>query len=263
MIDSENFTIEYQDQLKQVTWYGTSFFDGDPFNSFLKEDVSSRLFDKEGKEDFESFLHGLASTGFAEDNLNEILNAVINEEREWAIGESIAEAYLKEKHGIFWPWNMERDKRNPKASLPGADLVGFEINSTEIRLVLGEVKTSSEDNAPPGAMKGRGGMIHQIDELANNLGKIHKLLEWLYHRCKGTNYENYYKIAVTKFLDSGNKAISLFGILIRDTKPNHKDLKNRGKDLSVKLNDPTSCLLIAIYLPCSISDLYNRISGGQ
>ena len=37
-----------------------------------------------------------------------------------------------------FPWNSDRDKRTPKASLPGADLVGFIENGDEVVLVLGE-----------------------------------------------------------------------------------------------------------------------------
>ena len=37
-----------------------------------------------------------------------------------------------------FPWNSDRDKRTPKASLSGADLVGFIENGDEVVLVLGE-----------------------------------------------------------------------------------------------------------------------------
>ncbi|NCC61037.1 MAG: hypothetical protein EOM12_08860 [Verrucomicrobiae bacterium] len=56
--------------------------------------------------------------------------------------EALAEAWLEKEHKVIWPWNMERDKRNANASLPGADLVGFVENGSEIRLILGEVKSS-------------------------------------------------------------------------------------------------------------------------
>lgn len=255
-------TISYEDQDRQVSWCGVSMADGDSFDAFMTADVASRLHDEEGATEFESHLRGLASTGFARDSLNEILAADVPEEREWAAGESIAEAFLSREHGISWPWNTERDKRTPKASLPGADLVGFEVNGEEVRLALGEVKTSSDKRTPPNVMNGRSGMVHQIDNLANNLSLINQLLKWLLPRCKGTEHEALFNAAMTRFLASGNKDISLYGVLVRDTPPNMLDLRARGRSLASMMHDPTTCHLLAIYLPCAITELHTRIAGG-
>lgn len=255
-------TISYEEQDLQVSWRGVSMEDGDGFNTFLTNDVASRLHDEEGITEFETHLRGLVNTGFASDSLNAILAAEIPEQRDWAVGEAVAETYLGREHEITWPWNMERDKRNPYASLPGADLVGFEINGFDIRLALGEVKTSTDAKTPPGVMNGRSGMIHQIDNLANNLSLINRLLKWLLPRCKGTEHEASFNAAIGLFLDSGNKAIALFGVLVRDTQPDALDLQARGKTLAKSLQGPTTCQLIAIYLPCAISDLSARVEGG-
>lgn len=259
-MDAALAKIIYEDQIQQVTWRGVSIADGVLFDAFIIDDVASRLHDEEGKEQFGSHLRGLAKTDFAQENLKEILAAAVPEERKWAIGEALAEAYLGCQHNVIWPWNMERDKRSPKASLPGADLIGFEIHEEHIRLVLGEVKTSSDAGAPPGVMKGRSGIIHQIDNIANDLGLVHQLLGWLFFRCKNTEYELSYNAALTLFLESGNKAVTLFGVLIRDTLPDPKDLKNRGVALAEVLQHPTACQLIAIYLPCTIVELPDRIA---
>ncbi len=157
---------------------------------------------------------------------------------------------------------MERDKRHPNASLPGADLIGFRSEGGDTRLVLGEVKSSTDANTPPGVMNGRSGMIHQIDNLANDLSRICQLLKWLLHRCKGTENENLFDKAVKLFFNSGNKAITLIGVLIRDTQPNERDLRPRGQTLAKKLQNPTLCHLMAIYLPCAIADLPSRLQGG-
>jgi hypothetical protein len=263
MTESTFETINYETQDRQVFWQGISMAEGDRFESFMTNDVASRLHDEEGANEFEAHLRGLASTGFANNSLDEILAAEIPEERDWAVGEAMAEAYLTRKHDITWPWNMERDKRTLKASLPGADLVGFEINGENARLVLGEVKSSSEKKYPPQLMSGRKGhMGHQIDNLANNLGLINQLLKWLLPRCKKTEYETIFNAAITLFLNSGNRAIALFGVLIRDTEPNELDLQTRGQSLAGTLQAPTTCQLIALYLPCAIADLPARVLGG-
>lgn len=253
--------VIYEDRAQQVTWRGVSIADGDVFESFIGDSVASRLHDKEGKGLFESHLRSLAKTDFAQGNLKQILSATIPEERKWAIGEAFAEAYLESWHNITWPWNMERDKRSPNASLPGADLIGFEVLQGEhVRLVLGEVKTSSEANAPPRVMQGRGGMIHQIDNIANNPGLICEILKWLFFRCRNTENKHLFDGAITLYFESGNKAVTLFGILIRDTSPDQKDLENRGAALAKVLQHPTICQLIAICLPCTISDLVDRVT---
>lgn len=257
-------TISYIGSNRQVSWHGISMAEGSVFESFLTTDVVARLKDEEGRSEFEIHLRGLASTGFAKDSLDQILAAEVTENRDWAIGEAIAEAYLTKKYDITWPWNMERDKRSPTASLPGADLVGFEINDEEVRLVLGEVKCSSETQYPPQIMSSRHGhMGHQIDNLASNLTLINQLLKWILFRCKGTKYEVNFNAAIKLFLNSGNRAVALFGVLIRDTEPNELDLKRRGGYLAETLRAPSTCQLLALYLPCKIVDLSERVSGGR
>jgi hypothetical protein len=54
----------------------------------------------------------------------------------------------------------------------------------------------------------------------------------------------------------------LFGILIRDTKVNEKDLSARGTALRKRFSLPTTCHLIAIYLPWSINELLAKIRNG-
>lgn len=255
-------TVNYEDQAGQVTWRGVSMRDDAEFNTFMSNDVSSRLHDEEGNAEFEAHLRRLPSTGFGRESLDAILNAKVPEERDWAVGEAIAEAYLSREYAVIWPWNMARDKRNPNASLPGADLIGFtNIDGVEY-LVLGEVKSSSENRYPPQVMSGKSGMTHQIDVLANDLSRIHQILRWLLFRCKKTQYEASFNAVVRLFLDSCNRDIALFGVLIRDTQPNERDLRVRGQTLAGSLQAPTTCRLIAIYLPCTIADLPYRVSGG-
>ncbi len=255
-------SICYGSDLRSVSWCGVVVTDGSVFDSFMTSAVASRLHDEKGEKEFEAYLRGLATTGFARDCLGEILAAEIPEDRDWAVGEAMAEAYLSEEYGVVWPWNMERDKRTPRASLPGADLVGFHVIRGQIRLALGEVKTSSDEDAPPNVMHGRSGMIHQLDNLANDLGLINQLLKWLFFRCKGTEHELSFKAAIALFLSSGSKAVALFGVLIRDTGPNELDLKGRGEALAEAVQTPTTCQLIAIYLPCAVTDLPARVSEG-
>ena len=58
------------------------------------------------------------------------------------------------------------------------------------------------------------------------------------------------------------KSVVIFGVLIRDTLPNKKDLFSRGIALRNKFTQPTTCNLIAIYLPWSICELPKKIRNG-
>ncbi|WP_020146607.1 hypothetical protein [Thioalkalivibrio sp. ALJ15] len=253
----------YAAQDGEVSWDGLQMNDGAAFTQFLTTKVASRVHDEQSSTEFEAHLRGLATTGFQQESLEAMLDAAPEEERDWAVGEALAEVYLSQEHGVEWPWNSERDKRTPMASLPGADLVGLLTDSDGVLLALGEVKCSSETKTPPKVMTGRSGMANQIDRLADDLGLLNTLLRWLFPRCKGTVHESNFNNAVQRLLDSGNKAIVLFGILIRDTEPNSQDFCSRGHHLAGRIQPPTSCRLKALHLPFPISDLPARINGDE
>jgi hypothetical protein len=254
---------EFADNHPCVSWRGESFSAGNELSSFLQSQVRSRLDDEEGTDAFHNHLRGLELTGMGKANLEAVLNAEESENRDWAAGEALAEAYLIESESFIFPWNMERDKRNPFGSLPGADLVGFVAEGTGFRLALGEVKTSSEKNYPPQVMSGRSGhMGHQIDALASNLTTICHLIKWLHPRTRGGNYQQAFDLSCISYFNSGTKAVALFGVLIRDTIPNKLDLSVRGNALRQKLAQPTLCNLIALYLPWNTEHLTTNIRLG-
>lgn len=231
------------------------------FNSFLVNSVQARLRDEEVSLTFESDLSALVSTDMAVDTLKRIINAPAPDPEPWEIGEALAECVLQDEYNIKWPWNKERDKRTPKASLPGADLIGFiEIGNT-IMFALGEVKTSADLVSPPRIMHGRSGMIHQLDKLANNLQIHRSLIKWLLTRCKNTDFWPLFQEAVINYLNSGGKIIALFGILLRDTAPNQLDLKGRVSALSAVVQVPTNMDLCAWYLPSPISKWPSLVVG--
>lgn len=255
-------TSIYSNSLNTTNWNGVRLADGSEFDSFMADEVASRLHDEPGKADFTSHLNSLASTGFAQDSLQVILDAEYPEERDWAVGEALAEAWLTREHGVVWPWNMERDKRTPQASLPGADLVGFVTQGSETHLVLGEVKCSSDSSSPPNVMTGRHGMTQQLETLVTDIRLLHTLMRWLQSRCRGNEFEPHFNAAFSLFFQSGNKAMTLFGVLVRDTEPDERDLRKRGQHLGGIVSAPAGCHLLALHLPCSIASLPDRVQGG-
>ncbi len=103
MTEADFGNICYEGLDRQVSWQGISTAQEEAFDSFLINDVASRLHDEEGAIDFETTLRGLANTGFAHKSIDKILAAEIPEQREWAIGEAVAEAYLSLCHNVIWP----------------------------------------------------------------------------------------------------------------------------------------------------------------
>jgi len=256
------YTTSYDINHGQVFCTGRQVVDREEFSSFLAGPVSERLHDTEHDIDLEADLNALATTGMAIETLQRVLAAEPPKEP-WEVGEALAECLLTEEHGAEWPWNTERDKRTPKASLPGADLVGFMMEGEDVYLLLGEVKTSSEERYPPQVMYGRSGMVHQIDALAVEPQLHRSLIKWLHSRCKGTPLWPKFQAAIARYLNSDGKAILLFGILIRDVDPNERDLRARGRSLRNTVTAPTRVHLHAWYLPCSIDELPDLTEEGS
>jgi len=243
-----------------VFWQGEQAQNNQDFADFLQGTVAARLNDDEGSQNLIEYLQGLKNlTGMGQQALEEVLAAEVPETRDWAAGEALAEAVLEAEHNVVLPWNTERDKRNPFASLPGADIIGFQLDGDSYRLVFGEVKCSSDTNSPPNVMYGRSGMVHQLDRLAHDLSTILQLFKWLLPRVKGTEYEAAFNIACTRYLNSGHLDLVLFGILVRDQQPRESDLEVRGRHLASRLTGPTNCYLIALYLPLPINQLPHAI----
>lgn len=253
----------YQSARGCVSWQGECARESDELNAFLRGPVAARLNDSEGGEVFTDHLRGLSLTGMGHATLEEVLAAEVPETRDWAAGEALAEAVLEADHDVVLPWNTERDKRNPFASLPGTDIVGFQRDGESHRLALGEVKCSSEAKSPPQVMSGRsGGLTHQIDQLASNLGTICQLLKWLLPRVKATAHEPAFNAACTRFFNSRLRDLALFGILVRDQEVRESDLQARGELLADRFQTPTHCCLIALYLPWPIAQLPQVIGQG-
>jgi len=82
----------------------------------------------------------------------------------WRVGEAVAHAELEANRGCSFPWSARRDAKNRRASAAGAEMVGFVRRPGDpARFAFGEVKTSSEKNAPPAVARD---LRRQLRELA-------------------------------------------------------------------------------------------------
>ena len=253
--------VVYTNQDRQVIRCGVEMTDGDDFSKFMTERVAPRLYDEEGQTEFEVYLSSLGSTDFARKNLGAFLVADTEESKNWwDVGEAIAEAFLTQEHNVVWPWNMNRDKRNPRASPSGADLVGFKIEGSKVQFAFGEVKTSGDSNSPPRVMKG---MTNQLKKLARDSSIIDEHIRWLFHRCKTESHKENFRSAMELFAGSKGKAVSFYGVLVRGVPPIETDLITGGKVLAEVISPPAMCHLLAIYIPCTVEELLYRVTEGR
>ena len=166
------------------------------------------------------------------------------------IGEAIAISYLEEHQNCQIPWPISRDKRIPKASLPGTDLVGFYTINQSIYFLFGEVKTSNELNSPPGVMNGKKGLTQQLLRLNNLFEVREQLITYLAFKSTDSDWENKFFAALSRYRKDSTD-FKLNGVLIRDTKPNSKDLQSCRDKLVSSCAPKTNVELLGLYLPIS------------
>lgn len=257
------YSVSYQGTDGSTRWEGRAVSDEDGFRTFLRGPVRERVRDSEAGEPFAAELRALATTGMMTKFLEEFLEAM-PEAKDWEIGEALAECVLREEAAreVCWPWNTVRDRRTPRASLPGADLVGFCRTDGGVLLLFGEVKTSSDAGTPPNVMYGGSGMTWQLEENATRLEIQHALLRWLRTRCGSPEHVDLYRAAVARYFASQGKELLLVGILLRDTPPDERDVRSRAKALAARLTTPTRIEIFSWYLPIPIAQWPAVLDGG-
>ncbi|WP_138381167.1 hypothetical protein [Luteithermobacter gelatinilyticus] len=219
----------------------------DDLDAAMKGPVVAILFDDVGKADIEDILTGLAETEFEQEGLRRVL-ADPDDIEDWRIGEAIAETYLTDHRDCYFPWPDGRDERKRGSSLPGADLVGLHNDGQGNCLAFGEVKTSSEDKHPPGAMHGRTGLKQQLEDLRDNVSIRDDLVKYLGFRAKGAKWIHLFQQAAQRYLRN-NSDVQLYGFLVRDVEPHKNDLRARVKKLAEDCPGGTRIELLALYLP--------------
>lgn len=255
-------TQQYADRSGQATWVGSSIADDPSLRAYFGGPVRERLLDSEEAGRFAADLTNLATTGVAIETVEAVLTASGPERQPWEVGEALAEVLLADHWGTVLPWNTERDKRTPRASLPGADLIGFVVPEVgDAVLAMGEVKTSADQGTPPNVMNGRSGMAHQLERIENDIALQGTILQWLRPRCRGPEYRSLYEGAIRRYLESQGRDFVLFGLLMRDTTPHAFDLEARGRALGDQARTPTRYELSAWYLPHSITDWPALVDG--
>lgn len=195
---------------------------------------------------------GVEQDGFDSDTLR----AHVSNEP-WRVGESLAECFLVDYRGVSIPYNKIRDALNPRASGAGPDLVGI----TEDGLfVLGETKTSSDPSRPPGIVYSKSGMISQLIRIASDSLVRDSAIRWLGF---GIRPKSVWRAALKKYVASNQKAFRVFGILVRDTTPDERDVRKVHDDVADALPKSAFLDILALYLLVKISDLPGIVEGAS
>lgn len=229
----------------------------------MRTRVRERVEDMEHVGLIEVALHEAAVSSKDAKYVDEVLSSSAPK-RPWSIGEAVAECFPADDsdRDIIWPWNRARDLIEPNASLPGADLIGFCTKDGETRLLIGEVKTSSEQRTPPTVMNINSGMPCQIMKNATSTKVRRKLLlTWLGARCTTEDMKLLYRAAVAKLVRSGGRDILVMGMLLRDTEPSELDISAAAEHLADNLDSPTDAEISVWYLPIPISEWVSAIDG--
>ncbi|HZW58579.1 MAG TPA: hypothetical protein VFF30_19995 [Nitrososphaerales archaeon] len=240
-------------------------YDKDYFQVYLTSRVKDWYADTEGSDELLEEFQSVASTGFESKFLQETFQHQVDLDC-WRIGEAIGECYLQDRQDIRIHYHNSRDAKNPKSSLPGADIVGFAEEEGETVFVFGEIKTSSDATIPPGVFYGPTGLKNQLEDLKMKLETRSTLVKWLGFKVSKLD-ENHkfridYKSALKTWLSSLGKRVRIIGVLIRDIIPSEKDLLARFNDLVKEIDSKMRLDLFAIYLPLGITSLKASMSGG-
>lgn len=257
---------EYQHiEIEEIRKYqGVSYSEAE-INNIFPNQINEKLLDTEGTneliEEFHDEFNDLKTTDFDDTFLVDILKLddIITEHKSWRIGEAFAEYHIETSLSARFYYNELRDARNVFGNKTGADLLGFIELKGETVFLFGEVKTSSQIDTPPNVLQGRHGMIDQLKDLATNTNISRQLIRNTGFKVVNLEKENSFRKDYFEALKNYNfDKFHLIGILIRDTKPNEKDLKARFKNLSKSVTNEIGLNLTALYIPIKMKN-WNKL----
>lgn len=226
------------------------------FQDYLKNRVNEKFYDSEGTLNLQNLFEDIDSTEFD----FKILRSMFTSENtpiDWKIGEKISECFLEDYHNSIFPYNDSRDAKDSRSNLPGADLVGYVTIDDKTLFLFGEVKTSDQQQNPPGVVYGSDGLIQQLNEIKDDSKKRKELIMWLGHKISPLHDDDTKKITwrqASISYYSHNEEFKIFGVMIRGVAPNENDLKLVFENVIPNMKDEIYFELISLYLPISKSE---------
>lgn len=213
---------------------------------WLSTAVRDRAYDSEEATKFDAFLR---ADGFDTSELYAAITAPEEPLTEKDLGESMGELALQQLHQASWFTNRRRDMRSVRASLPGADIIGFApCEDGGHRLLIAEVKTSSDPKTPPTVMYGETGLQYQLYRAATDPRILRQLLRYTFSRVHGTDIMPILQDALRRLDKDLMSGAQLVGILVRDTPVAQKDVSHHAGVLSKQLPDADNVSSLALYV---------------
>lgn len=221
------------------------------------ECVRRILTDEAGRESLAEFYSGLELTEFGIENIAEALSERPPEEhsRGWREGEALAEAWLIDHKFCEFPWSLNRDLRHHRASLPGAELIGFTGDTVEnVRFAFGQVKTSKEQRNPPQVVhQGPKSLISQLRQVRDDRQIKITIVNYLTYRAQaGVQWLDKFRKAASRYFNSGMTDVVIFGVLVRDVEPVSNDLAEAARRLRDDCPPLSSVEFCGLYLPLGV-----------
>lgn len=244
--------VTYRGEHNRCSWAGHRLSEADIDE--IKEDVRERALDLAHSTALEDQMRDLAQTGAASQWIEAFLgDAQSPDVLDWQVGEALAEAILRADFAVVFPWNTRRDERTPKASLPGADIVGISNARGVPALVFGEVKSSTDTACPPGVLVGKSGMVEQLERILADRSVQLTLIQWLSARVPDGPLGELFDEALGRFVNTAGAGVRMIGALMRDTEPSEADVSSRGRSLGDRAAEPGTVELLVFYLPMKMA----------
>jgi hypothetical protein len=239
-------------------------YTSEELSSALDGPVRAQVEDTVGERRISGLLDSVSLTDFEQKRLAKVLGDGMETE-EWRIGEALAQAYLTDHKRCSFPWPDKWDERRSGASLPGADLAGFEeTDRAELpfRFAFGEVKTSIEERKTPRGTPQPPQVAYQLRDqlldLRDSRQSRDTLFQYLAHRAVSADWQPTFQCAAKRYL-AGDTDVALFGVMIRDVKPHEADLKSPASTLSDRFPPAMRMELLAVYLPAGSIDGFGKL----
>lgn len=238
--------IVYEYYEKNTLYQG--YMLNDRFEKYISDRVGPRYRDEKGDQ-LLSDMGGTNQVGFDSTMLKTSVSYIPSR-----IAEVLAECFLMDSHDILIPYNRLRDSINPKTSITGPDIIGI----ANALFVFGETKSSSEMRHPPSVVDGKSGLIAQLNNIKLNKDKRIWMIKWLGHKTlqtkPDTNHAAWLKAKQQYFISEGRN-FKMCGMLIRDTKPDERDVTRVYSKVSADMHASTLLDIMALYIPVPIQRL--------
>lgn len=245
-------SVLFKSAKNNVSYIGLRVTNPEDCVNWLNGPVRARAYDAEEITALEDFMR---VEGFDNSELYAAITTSDEQLTEKDIGETMAELALQARMQAIWPTNRRRDMRSVRASLPGADIVGFAPCEGEgHQFIFAEVKTSSDKKAPPAVMYGDKGLEYQLHTLATDRVVLRRLLIYSYSRVRGTPLMKEWREAFACLANDYPGGAKLVGVLVRDTMPQEKDVSHHASILSGKLPESDNISLMALYICVQAKD---------